>query len=155
MGISLRPVAASDQPSIDHWAGLAADQMSRTRPYAEAADHHDPDSGLFWYVISEDGLDIGTVWIELPPGSSEAVLGVFLGDSSHFGRGIGSAAIDLAVAKFRGAHPRLPIALRVRRSNARAIACYRRVGFTVTGSGTKSMPSGEVIPYYRMVLPPC
>lgn len=129
--------------------------MSRMRPYTEAADHHDPDSGLFWYVITEDGLDVGTVWIELPPESSEAVLGVFIGAASLLGRGIGSTAIGLAVAQFRGAHPHLPIALRMRRSNARAIACYRRVGFTVTGSGTRLLPSGEVIPYYRMVLLPC
>jgi len=60
---------------------------------------------------------------------------------------------ELAVAEFRSAHPHLPIVLRVRRSNTRAIACQRRVGFTVTGSGSKSLPSGEVVPYYRMVLP--
>jgi hypothetical protein len=26
-------------------------------------------------------------------------------------------------------------------------------GFAVTGSGSKVQPSGEAIPYYRMVLP--
>jgi len=104
-------------------------------------------------VIAEDELDVGTVWIELLPAGSEAVLGVYLGDPSDCGRGIGTAAIELAVAEFRSAHPHLPIVLRVRRSNTRAIACQRRVGFTVTGSGSKSLPSGEVVPYYRMVLP--
>ena len=49
----------------------------------------------------------------------------------------------------------LPVALRVRRTNARAIACYRRIGFTVTGSGTKTLPSGEAVPYYSMVALPC
>ena len=131
------------------------DHMSRTRPYAEAADRHDPDSGLYWYVIAEDDLDVGTVWIELLPAGSEAVLGVFLGDAAYFGLGIGTAAIELAIAAFRRAYRQLPIVLRVRRSNARAIACYRRVGFTVTGNGSKSLPSGEVVPYYRMVCPPC
>lgn len=129
--------------------------MSRTRPNAEDADRHDRDSGLFWYIIAEDDLEVGTVWIEVLPGDSEAVLGVFLGDASCFGRGIGATAIELAIAEFRRAHPRLPIVLRVRRSNARAIACYRRVGFAVTGGGSKSLPSGEVVPYYRMVRPPC
>ena len=89
------------------------------------------------------------------PGAGEAVLGVFLGDARHLGRGIGSAAVALALAEFRTAHPELPVALRVRRTNARAIACYRRVGFTITGSGTKSLPSGETVPYYGMVLRPC
>jgi ribosomal protein S18 acetylase RimI-like enzyme len=154
MNVSLRPVAAADQATIDRWAGDMAEHMSRTRPYAQAADRHDPDSGLYWYVITEDGLDVGTVWVELLPAGSEAGLGVFLGDPSSYGRGIGTAAIGLAIAEFRRAHPHLPIVLRVRQSNARAIACYRRVGFTVTDSGSKSLPSGEVVRFYRMVRPP-
>jgi RimJ/RimL family protein N-acetyltransferase len=153
--VSLRPVVAGDQASIDRWAEVASDHMSRTRPYAEGADHHDPDRGLFWYVIGDGGGDVGTVWIELPPGSGEAVLGVYLGEASLFGRGIGTAAVELAVAEFHGAHRQLPVSLRVRRTNARAIACYRRIGFTVTGSGSKSLPTGEAVPYYRMVLAPC
>jgi RimJ/RimL family protein N-acetyltransferase len=153
MSVSLRPVEAVDQATIRRWASTVADSMSRTRPYAAAADRHDPDSGLYWYVIAEDELDVGTVWIELLPAGSEAVLGVYLGDPSDCGRGIGMAAIELAVAEFRRAHPHLPIVLRVRGSNTRAIACYRRVGFAVTGSGSKSLPSGEVVPCYRMVLP--
>ena len=152
--ISLRPVSAPDLPTIDRWAVLVAGHLSRARPFAEGADHHDPGSGLYWYVIVEAGLDVGTVWIELPAGDSGAVLGVFLADSSFFGRGIGAAAIALAIAEFRREHRHVPIGLRVRRSNARAIACYRRVGFTVTCSGSRSLPSGEVVPYYRMTRLP-
>ena len=153
MGVSLRPVSPLDLPAIDQWASAMADHLSRTRPYAAGADRHDSDSGLSWYVIAEDDLDVGTVWIELTPASSEAVLGVFLGDVSRFGRGVGTTAIALAMAEFRRAHRELPIILRVRCSNARAIACYRRVGFTITDQGSKSLPSGEVVSYYRMVCP--
>jgi RimJ/RimL family protein N-acetyltransferase len=155
MGVSLRPVSALDLPTIERWAGVAADHMSRTRPYAEAADRHDPDSGLYWYVITEGDIDVGTVWIELLTKRSEAVLGVFLGDPSKFGRGIGTAAIELAISAFRRAHPQLTIVLRVRQANSRAIACYRRAGFAVTGTGSKSLPSGERVPFFRMVCPPC
>jgi len=155
VGVSLRPVSPLDLPTIDRWASVVADHMSRTRPYGETVDRHDPDSGLYWYVIAEGDLDLGTVWIELLPAGSEAALGVFLGDASCLGRGIGTAAISLAIAEFRRAHRHTPIVLRVRRSNARAIACYRRVGFTVTSSCSKSLPSGEMVPYYRMVCPPC
>ncbi len=80
---------------------------------------------------------------------------MFLCDAAHTGRGIGTAAVELALAEFRASHPGLPVALRVRRTNERAIACYRRVGFTVTGSGVKSLPSGEAVPYYSMVCAPC
>ena len=129
--------------------------MSRTRPLNAAADRHAPASGLYWYVIVADDCDVGTVWVELPPGTSEAVLGVFLCDESHLGRGIGTAAIGIALSEFCADYPGLPVALRVRRTNERAIACYRRAGFTVTGSGTKALPSGDTVPYYSMVLAPC
>ena len=151
--ISLRPVSAHDLAAIDRWASGVAESMSRTRPL-EAADRHDPTAGLYWYVIAEDGRDVGTVWIELPSSASEATLGIFLGDPEDQGRGVGAAAIELAVAEFRRAHAQAPVVLRVRRANARAIACYRRAGFAVTGSGSKTLPSGEVVPYYRMVLRP-
>ena len=140
MVTSLRPVAKDDQGSIQRWAGFAARHMSRTRPLDAAADRHAPDLGLYWYVVVADGRDVGAVWIELSAGAGEAVLGVFLGDESHLGRGIGTAAVELALAEFRAAHPGLPVALRVRRTNERAIACYRRAGFTVSGSGTKPLP---------------
>ena len=155
LNVSLRPVSALDLPTIDRWASTVADHMSRTRPYAEGADRHDSDSGLYWYVIAADGREVGTVWLELLSAASEAVLGIFLGDPSYFDRGIGRAAIALAVAEFRRAHREAPIVLRVRRSNDRAIACYRRAGFTVTGGGSKSLPSGEAVPYCRMVCLPC
>ena len=148
--VSLRPVAPADLPTIDGWASVMATYLTRTRPYAEAADHHDPGSGLHWYVIAAAGVDVGIVWIELLPADSEAVLGIFLGDRSSFGRGIGTAAVGLAVAAFRREHPHVPIVLRVRRSNARAVACYRRAGFSVTGSGSKPLSSGVVVPYFRM-----
>jgi ribosomal protein S18 acetylase RimI-like enzyme len=152
-GVSLRPVSARDLVVVDRWARGMAGHMSRTRPLAEAADHHDPAAGLFWYVITEDDRDVGTVWIELLRGESEAVLGVFVGDVADLGRGIGSAAIALAIAEFRRTHAQATITLRVRRTNARAIACYRRAGFAVSGSGSKPSPSGEVVLYYRMVRP--
>ena len=149
--ISLRPVSAPDLACIDRWASGVTDHMSRTRPLLDGADHHDPAAGLFWYLIAEDDRDIGTVWIELPT-DAEAILGIFLGGVEDFGRGIGSAAIELAVAEFRRAHARTPIVLRVRKSNARAINCYQRAGFAVTGGGSKTLPSGEAVPYYRMAL---
>jgi RimJ/RimL family protein N-acetyltransferase len=150
--VALRPVSARDLATIDRWARGVDAYMSRARPFAEAADRHEPAAGLFWYVITERGRDAGTVWIELLLDGSEAVLGIFLGEAEDLGRGVGSAAIALAVAEFRRTHAEVPIVLRVRRSNARALACYRRAGFAVTESGSKSLASGEIVPYYRMVL---
>jgi GNAT superfamily N-acetyltransferase len=155
MGVSLRAVQAADQAVLRQWAKAVSDGMSRTQPLAEAADRHDPAAGLYWYVIAADDRDVGTVWIELPPPGSEGVLGIFLGDAADRGHGVGAAAVELAIAEFRRAHPQLPVALRVRCSNARTVSCYRRVGFAVVDHGSKTLPSGEAVPYHRMVLPAC
>ena len=155
MGVSLRAVQAADQAVLRQWAKAVSDGMSRTHPLAEAADRHDPAAGLYWYVIAADDRDVGTVWIELPPPGSEGVLGIFLGDAADRGHGVGAAAVELAIAEFRRAHPQLPVALRVRCSNARAVSCYRRVGFAVVDHGSKTLPRGEVVPYYRMLLSAC
>jgi len=151
-GVALRPVAPGDLPAIDRWARAMDEWMSRTRPHDAAAERHDPGGGLFWYVIACDGADAGTVWIELAADGSEAVLGVFLAGPEWFGRGVGTAAVELAVADFRRAHPTVAVALHVRRGNARAVACYRRAGFVIEGEGVKSPPTGEAHPFYRMVL---
>jgi ribosomal protein S18 acetylase RimI-like enzyme len=153
--VSLRALEAADQTVVPKWAAAVAGGMSRTRPLDAAADRHDPAAGLFWYVIVADGRDVGTVWIEVRPEASggeaaDAVLGILIGDPLDRGRGIGTAAVGLAVAAFREAHARLPVVLHVRRSNAAAVACYRRAGFAVTGEGAKALPSGASIPYYRM-----
>jgi RimJ/RimL family protein N-acetyltransferase len=150
--VALRAVEPGDLPAIDRWAGGLGDRISRTRPYAGGADRDDRAAGLWWYVITYDGVGVGTLWIELAPGGAEAVLGVYLGDPEWYGRGLGTAAIRLAVAEFRDAHPAVPIVLRVRRDNVRAAACYRRAGFVMAGDGTKVLPSGEVVAFHRMVL---
>ena len=93
MGVSLRAVKAADQAVLRQWAKAVSDGMSRTRPLAEAADRHDPATGLYWYVIAADDRDVGTVWIELPPPGSEGVLGIFLGDAADRGHGVGAAAV--------------------------------------------------------------
>lgn len=149
--VSLRPVRPDDLPAIDRWARVAGGQMSRTRPHDPAADRHDPAGGLFWWVITRDGADAGTVWVELTADGREGVLGIFL-DPDLYGRGIGTAAVKAAAAAFRRAHPGTPVCLHVRKTNARAIACYRRAGFVVVEEGTKQSPSGELIAFHRMVL---
>lgn len=64
MSVSLRPVSPPDLAPMDRWGCGMSDHMSRTRPLLDGADHHDPASGLFWYVIAEADRDVGTPWIE-------------------------------------------------------------------------------------------
>lgn len=151
--VSLRPVSPGDLATIDGWAAaIGAEAPSRTRPFAAGADRHDPASGLFWNVVVVDGREVGTVWIERLGGRPEARLGVFLGDPADFGRGLGRSALRLAVAEFREAYPGDLLSLHVRESNARAIACYRAVGFETVDTGSKVLPSGERVAFHTMVL---
>jgi ribosomal protein S18 acetylase RimI-like enzyme len=151
--ISLRPVSPGDLATIDRWAAaLGDDAPSRTRPLAAGADRHNPASGLFWNVVVADGREVGTVWIERLGGQSEARLGVFLGNPSHFGRGIGQTTLRLAISEFRQACPRESISLHVRHSNERAIGCYRAVGFEIVDTGSKVLHSGERVAFHTMVL---
>lgn len=151
--ISLRPVSASDLATIDGWAAaIGGDAPSRTRALAAGADRHDPASGLFWNVVIADGREVGTVWIERLGGQCEARLGVFLGNTAHFGRGIGQTALRLAITEFRRAHPGESISLHVRDSNERAVRCYRAVGFEIVDTGSKVLPSGERVAFHTMTL---
>lgn len=148
-------MSPDDLAAIDRWAANLGERVpSRTRPLAGGAGRHDPASGLFWYVIVADDREVGTVWIERLGGQSEGRLGVFLGEPSDFGCGFGQAALRLAVDDFRNACPGDSISLHVRCSNALAIGCYRAVGFETVNFGTKTLPSGERIPFRTMVLSP-
>jgi RimJ/RimL family protein N-acetyltransferase len=138
------------------WAiAVGLDQyMSRQRPRDALVTCHDPQNGLFWFVIVCEGVDVGTVWLEPGEQPDESVLGIFLNHPSLFGRGIGVEAIRLAIAECRRPHPARLITLHVRQVNARAIACYERAGFVTTSSGTKILPSGECLPCFEMQLLP-
>ncbi len=150
--MTLRPVGPQDPPVIAQWAAeIASDAfMSRTSPRNPGARCHDPGQGLFWYLILEGSLPVGTVWIERLDFESSALLGIFLGDRGYFGRGIGRSAIAQAVAAFRNACPGVGLSLHVRHSNLRAIACYQRAGFVIVDSQVKTSVSGRSIPYFRM-----
>lgn len=156
MTVTLRPVRPQDLDLIARWAstGYLDEFTSRLRPRDTQAQHHDPENGLFWFVIVHADTDIGTVWIEPGEQPNESALGVSLSHPSLFGRGLGAQAIRLAVNECRARHPAQVITLHVRESNARAIACYEKIGFASASSGMKLLPSGEEVPYLQMQLLP-
>lgn len=156
MTVTLRPFRPQDLDLVASWARTGdLDQfMSRLVPRDAQSSHHDPQNGLFWFVIVHSGADIGTVWIEPGAQPNESTLGVFLGRPSLFGRGLGAQAVRLAVDECRVRHPAQVITLHVRDGNARAISCYEKVGFVTTSSGTKLLALGEKMPYLEMQLLP-
>ena len=151
MHVELREFEERDVDLLSAWTARvdAGAYMSRHRPLDRTLVAHSPEDGLLWYVIRVDGADIGTVWLELGAEPSAARLGIVLGDEALFGLGIGEQAVNLALESA----PELSVstvALHVRQSNARAIACYEKCGFVPAGSGVKRRPDGGEIRYLRM-----
>lgn len=58
-------------------------------------------------------------------------------------RGYGGGLVALAVSAAQSKCPQLPVCLEVRTFNARAIACYLRVGFAVVRRYVRETPVGE------------
>ena len=100
-------------------------------------------------AFAEDGALVGYVRSSVSHGECELGVGV---RPDACGRGIGTQMLRLACAEIRRRQPRLPIGLNVRIWNARAIACYEKVGFRQQGDSfvrTTSLGEGEFI---HMVL---
>ena len=124
--------------------------MSNYRPKRAAVSAHDPLVGVWWYIIRVGSKDVGTVWLERDAAREKAVLGIFLGEESLFGRGIGAEAINAAIEKVREDGTIHKVMLHVRENNVRAIACYAKCGFVTTSSGVKRVPGGKEIHYFTM-----
>ena len=152
MKIELREFQTSDLEQLDQWAKAidSTQYMSRYRPRDLSWQGHQPEQGLFWFVIVVAGHDGGTVWLEPGGNPHEAVLGILIGQESLLGHGIGETAIMLALEKAAEAHRYRRVTLNVRAANLRAIACYQKCGFLPVASGIKRTDSGDEIAYITM-----
>jgi RimJ/RimL family protein N-acetyltransferase len=155
MSISICDIAQDEVALIRIWAAnIHAGQFtSRLYPKAFDAKNPDlPDSGILsWYAIRYDHRTVGHVWIEREtPEADLAVLGILIGETDLFGKGIGRAAIRLAVDDVCRRWPLRAIRLNVRKDNHRGIACYRRCGFTIVGEGEKEFPDGPPVAFHVM-----
>lgn len=153
MNISLRNFTSEDLAIHEQWCNnIQAEQyMSRVAPsvYIQTGIMHSYLS--VWYVILVNEEPVGIVWFEKESMDDEAAqLGIMLGDEKHFGKGIGTRAMELGIEK---AAPRLNLSkvqLNVRKSNKRAFAVYEKFGFKIIGEGIKETDETEDIPYYTM-----
>ena len=104
-----------------------------------------------WYVILVDGTDLGTIWLEKEKLHDSIVsLGIMIGHADKLGIGLGQQVIPLAIEL---AHTKLKfegIQLRVRKTNFRAIGCYKKCGFGIIGEGTYINKKGEEITFFEM-----
>lgn len=155
MAISLRQFKTEDLAVYEHWcAEIDANQyMSRFCPRAFNGRDVTDTSLYEWYVIMVDGEDVGTVWLERNGLYDTVVtLGILIGKRVLLGTGIGREAIPLAIEQARKTLFFESVQLNVRRTNARAIACYKHCGFQVVDQRSKVGTDGEKIEYLKMQL---
>ncbi|MDA8243524.1 MAG: GNAT family protein [Elusimicrobia bacterium] len=146
MTVALREFREEDISKLDAWcrAIRSEEYMSNTRPKRHG------DRKLLWRVILAEDRDAGAVWIEEADNRREAVLGILLGEPSLFGKGIGRAAIALALQEARAIFPFRRVILHVRTGNERAIACYKACRFVPAGKGKKTTADGKTIEFLTM-----
>ena len=157
MLITIRELTPDDLALIPIWAANIRAEQFTSRLYSNAFRPENPqlpDPGaLAWFAILADGQPVGHIWLEREISEiGVATLGILIGKPELLGKGIGGKAITLAVAASRERWPLRCIRLRVRKNNARAIACYERCGFTIVGEGMKDLPDVPPVAFHVMEL---
>jgi len=79
-------------------------------------------------------------------------LGILLGRQDKLGRGIGTKAIPLAIKQSQQVLAFKSVELNVRKTNVRAIACYKHCGFAIVGEEQKVSKEEEKISFFKMGL---
>lgn len=139
----LRPWREADVPRLRQWrndVALQAQLLARARGSDEEAVRRwltersaAPKSLLF--VIADAASDAPLGYLQIVDIDAEdrrGELGICLGGEAQ-GRGVGTAALRLALEHARREAGLRKINLRVRSDNTRAIRCYERLGFRHCG----------------------
>ena len=154
----MKEISESDLAVYAAWVSAlqGKEYMSRFHPQEYIDRGIIKTDNMIWDAIMlTDGAfckPIGSVWLERKEANDDfAVLGILIGDERRFGQGIGRNAIALveveAKRKFSGLKK---IRLNVRSGNARAIACYKKAGFTITEAAVKTTAENRRIEIFRM-----
>ena len=84
--------------------------------------------------------DVGIIWLErAAPCDTIADLGILIGEPEYRGLAIGRRAIQLAEVLARSEWSIERVRLRVRKGNQRAISCYQKSGFEISGASDKQL----------------
>lgn len=151
MAVTLRPFLPEDLRQHLAWAEAIDVRKYMSRVFPKRFDGHSTDAaGYFcWFVIVNDGEDVGSVWLEREE-DSIMQLGILIGREDLLGERIGRRAIEKAILESQFAVPWSKVRLNVRKNNMRAQACYFACGFRVVSQGIKTNEEGERIEFLTM-----
>lgn len=155
MNVSLRHVSLVDLEVLEEWYNQikGATYTSRYGPKEFDGTDTNKSQEYTWYIIKANEIDCGVVWLEKDKENSDiAILGIMIGKSDYFGKGIGKKAIILAIKQSREELNFNKVSLNVRKTNNRAIRCYQKCGFHINGEGEKTVSGGDKIEFLKMFL---
>jgi aminoglycoside 6'-N-acetyltransferase len=119
------------QPHVARWWGDAARAMQHAsacapESHALIAADGTPAGYLCWQEPPREELEAASL-TDLPSGLVD--IDILIGDAALLGRGVGSRALELLLARLRG-NPSVSFAgLGTAASNTNAIRCFERAGF--------------------------
>jgi len=144
--VTLSPVDDDHVPTILGWFEAAHVRRWWGDPRVNASEliwHRKAGGGSGCRVICADGAPVGYLqWTELGRYFSEIPHGlprdtvdidILIGAAGMTGRGIGSRALELAVETILASSSPPLISLVTAQDNARAIAAYKKIGFSRHG----------------------
>ena len=152
--VNLREFTSDDLPRLEAWVsdGDVKRYMSRWTPRSLMNGRWSPHLVRWWVIVAGEN-EVGVLWIEkADTDDSVADLGILIGEPEMRGHGVGQAAIRLAEAD-AGARwhiERERIRLRVRKTNERAVCCYRKLGYVVSSVTEKEIENGTRIDVLEM-----
>ncbi len=153
MAVALRPFLPKDLQQHLAWAEAIDARSYMSRLFPKGFDSHSADASLYfcWFVIVNDGVDVGSVWLEKENADDNIIqLGILIGHEDLWGKGIGRKAIEQAILESQSILSRSTVRLNVRKNNMRAQACYSACGFRVVSQGIKTDEKGERIEFLTM-----
>lgn len=112
----------SSHEELDAWLDAELDKTS-------------PQEGKTLAIATHDGEVIGTIWYgSYDAADRQALVGLYLGDDAQRGQGYGQDALNTLLDYLFNDLGLHKVRLMVLATNARAIRCYERCGFTVEGT---------------------
>lgn len=155
MKVSLRTLAIDDLQTLEQWYEQinGATYTSRYGPKNFNGIDTSISEEYIWYMIKANETDCGVIWLEKGEKNNDiAILGIMIGKEDYFGKGIGKEAISLAINQSRKELNFSKVCLNVRKTNIRAIRCYTKYGFCISGEGEKIVNEEQKIEFFSMIL---
>ena len=144
MNVSIRPITEADTPKIVKWRNTPSvvEHFIYRTPLTEEAHlnwfHNRVQTGdvaQFMITDTETGEEVGSVYLrDIDRDNRKCEYGIFIGEDSCRGKGIGSRAAQLALEYAFEELGMNRVFLRVFADNEIAINSYKNAGFQVEGT---------------------